>query len=368
MNDRIPVSSREHSDHKLKIPSTAEERQKALKHRSSVSQLHELYNAVSRFPHARKLVEDSGFSSFFKVHYPKPQDNCLTTGIFERWWHTTNTFHFSSFEIGFTPLEFTQITGILIGRGNRISLVDISMDQLLEIAPQTIDCLVPYLNAKATTRRRKGGEIMVIVGIEEVREEILVDKRVEVVDRYKGIRKSLIKVFLDHRLGQENNVLEKEQIARSFLIWCFGNVLFPNKNNVVEIKWLNIIRDLNVLRHYDWRSSLYGSILWGLNTGVTCNKPDLQFFSYPLMPWFWAYFRCLFPYTKAENENMDPWPAGRLYDGDQRDLRKGAQSDTGTHSVTLVRYHIDNFPLDSVVWSPWEDSEWKTNLEVVDAR
>lgn len=126
--------------------------------------------------------------------------------------------------------------------------------------------------------------------------------------------------------------------------------------------------DLDVPRHYDWGSTLYGSMLWGLSTGGTCNKPDLQFFSYPLMPWFWAYFRCLSPYTKAENENMDPWPAGRLYDGYQIETKRGGQNDTCTHSVIQVRYQIDNFPFDSVVWSPWEDSEWKTKPEVEEAK
>lgn len=88
------------------------------------------------------------------------------------------------------------------------------MERLHEIAPQTIDCLLPYINAQSTTRRKKGDEAMVFHGIQEVRQENIVELRVQILDRGKAIKKSLIKTFLDHRLGLDNTVLEQEQIAR----------------------------------------------------------------------------------------------------------------------------------------------------------
>lgn len=38
-------------------------------------------------------------------------DRQLTQAMVERWWPTTHTFHFNSFELGLTPLDFFMITG-----------------------------------------------------------------------------------------------------------------------------------------------------------------------------------------------------------------------------------------------------------------
>lgn len=41
------------------------------------------------------------------------------TALTERWWDTTNTFHFGFGEATLTPLDFAAITGIRVG-GNPI--------------------------------------------------------------------------------------------------------------------------------------------------------------------------------------------------------------------------------------------------------
>ena len=155
MQNSIVVSSSEHTDHKLQIKPFVEGPTKSYDHRSSVGGLHEFYKSICRFPVAKQFIDNCGFGSVFQIHFPKRQDNCLTSGLFERWWHTTGTFHFPSFEIGFTPLDFTQITGIPIGRGMRITLNPISKEEINEMAPATIDCLLPYIKAKLVGKKKE---------------------------------------------------------------------------------------------------------------------------------------------------------------------------------------------------------------------
>ena len=139
-------------------------------------------------------------------------------------------------------------------------------------------------------KKRKGTPFIPVEGKEELRDQDKVVLRPKVIDRCNGIRWTLLQAFIEDRLSKENDALMQEQIARWFILWMIGHVFFPNRNSVVDARWLHIVRDLGTLKQYDWGSAIYAHMLRGLSSGVTCSVPNLVFFSFPLMVKFQTYY------------------------------------------------------------------------------
>ncbi|XP_058210681.1 protein MAIN-LIKE 2-like [Rhododendron vialii] len=68
---------------------------------------------------AKELVQGSGFGEFVQLVGETSNDRVQLTALTERWWDTTNTFHFPFGEATMTPMDFVAITGIRVG-GNPI--------------------------------------------------------------------------------------------------------------------------------------------------------------------------------------------------------------------------------------------------------
>lgn len=47
-------------------------------------------------------------------------NRCLVVTLTERWWPITYSFHFSDFDLAFTPLNFYMLTGIKVKRANHM--------------------------------------------------------------------------------------------------------------------------------------------------------------------------------------------------------------------------------------------------------
>lgn len=58
-----------------------------------------------------RFYSDVSWMKFFCVGRLTNTDRQLTQAMVERWWPTTHTFHFNTFELGLTPLDFFMITG-----------------------------------------------------------------------------------------------------------------------------------------------------------------------------------------------------------------------------------------------------------------
>ncbi|KAI8572216.1 hypothetical protein RHMOL_Rhmol01G0180900 [Rhododendron molle] len=63
----------------------------------------------------RELVEEAGFGPFIQLLTAVMVDHAVMTALAERWWDTTNTFHFRFGEMTVTPLDFAAITGLRVG-------------------------------------------------------------------------------------------------------------------------------------------------------------------------------------------------------------------------------------------------------------
>ncbi|KAI8542707.1 hypothetical protein RHMOL_Rhmol08G0159900 [Rhododendron molle] len=63
----------------------------------------------------RELVEEAGFEPFIQLLTAVRVDRAVMTALAERWWDTTNMFHFHFGEMTVTPLDFAAITGLRVG-------------------------------------------------------------------------------------------------------------------------------------------------------------------------------------------------------------------------------------------------------------
>ncbi|KAL7196139.1 hypothetical protein ACSBR1_036206 [Camellia fascicularis] len=67
-----------------------------------------------KFPtRVRELVNEAGFGLFYTGLSRHMASRALLGALVERWWDTTNSFHFSStVEMSMTPYDFSMITGL----------------------------------------------------------------------------------------------------------------------------------------------------------------------------------------------------------------------------------------------------------------
>ncbi|KAL7228205.1 hypothetical protein ACSBR2_007005 [Camellia fascicularis] len=86
----------------------------------------------------RDLVDKADFSLFCTGLLRHMASQALLRALVERWWDTTNSFHFSSTgEMTITPYDFSMITGL----GVRGDLIPFDMDMAL--APKPVDEISP---------------------------------------------------------------------------------------------------------------------------------------------------------------------------------------------------------------------------------
>ncbi len=172
----------------------------------------------------RELVDAAGFSVFIRTLLPTRMDRKLVRALVERWWDTTNSFHFQFGEMTITPLDFAATTGLRVGGD------PIPFDSGL------------YLD-RVAVRHFLGRE----AGDEAV------------------VRCDHLPVIWDH---EPATPAEAAQMARAYLLFLFGTVLFPNRQYTVHLGWLPALADLRTADRLDWGGSALGTLYCFLGSMV----------------------------------------------------------------------------------------------------
>lgn len=60
-------------------------------------------------------MDAAGFGLFIPTLIAVNRDHAVLTALAERWWDTSNNFHFPIGEMTVTPLDFMAITGLRVG-------------------------------------------------------------------------------------------------------------------------------------------------------------------------------------------------------------------------------------------------------------
>ncbi|KAL7212865.1 hypothetical protein ACSBR2_015541 [Camellia fascicularis] len=64
----------------------------------------------------RHIVDEAGFGLFCAGLSRHPVSRTLLGALVERWWDTTNSFHFSATgDMTMTPFDFSMLTGLDVG-------------------------------------------------------------------------------------------------------------------------------------------------------------------------------------------------------------------------------------------------------------
>ncbi|KAI8001417.1 Protein MAIN-LIKE 2, partial [Camellia lanceoleosa] len=144
----------------------------------------------------RDLVDLAGFEAFCVGLSHCPAKRTLLAALVERWWDTTNSFHFSATEdLTMTPLDFAVLTGVDIGGWP-----------------------IPYDED---------------IGEWEAAWIHLLGARPP-VDRASGRVRYIWFSFHFRREGIEPGTPEEaEQYARGFLMFLFGTTLFADRGNMI---------------------------------------------------------------------------------------------------------------------------------------
>ncbi|KAI8559157.1 hypothetical protein RHMOL_Rhmol04G0151600 [Rhododendron molle] len=156
-----------------------------------------------------ELVEEAGFGPFIQLLTAVRVDRAVMTALAERWWDTTNTFHFRFGEMMVTPLDFAAITGLRVGGepipfDSTIDLDDAALKWFLGRVP-----------------RHNGG-----------------------VAEYGQFT-----TYWEHEPVDD---VEVAQMARAYLMYLFGASLFPLRRSRVHLSYLAGLVDLRLAGRFDW--------------------------------------------------------------------------------------------------------------------
>ncbi|KAF5198231.1 Aminotransferase-like, partial [Thalictrum thalictroides] len=204
------------------------------------------------FSNIREIIKSTPFGHLVTMS----RGNCdkhLLFALVERWWPTTHTFHFPDVEIGFTPLDFTCLTGLSVGRGE----------------------VVPF------DSRYDSGEF----DVAEVFPTFFSDDRIARLKTKSGIKLQFFKdYFMDPTSIEwsDENGLEPLLIAPggdeeieyvyAFLLYLVGGSFFASAHNSIHMGWMAGLTDIQAIGKFDWGGAIMAHLYRCLDDFVMCGN------------------------------------------------------------------------------------------------
>ncbi|KAF6176452.1 hypothetical protein GIB67_010089 [Kingdonia uniflora] len=217
-------------------------------------------------------------------------DNQLIQALTERWWPTTHTFLFPCAEIRVTPLNFTMLTSLPIGR---------------------YPTQVPYDDTWLILSNAR--QLLPNIDFSHIKSE--------------NVSIAHLRTYLTVAADREDDIT----IARNFILFMMGHLWFQTANHTVSLVYLVAVNDLDLEAQYDWGSTILASLYYGLDTAVTTGGAIIGFVQ--LLPyWFYEYCGVGYPIVKEEVK----YPAyPRLKAWERGNRRKANDQVTGEVRISL---------------------------------
>ncbi|KAF6146229.1 hypothetical protein GIB67_011701 [Kingdonia uniflora] len=197
------------------------------------------------------------FGQFMNIRLGN-SDNRLIQALTECWWLTTHMFLFPCAEIWVTPLDFTMLTSLSIGR----YLTQVPYDDTWSILSNARQ-LLPNIDSCHI--------------------------------KSENVSITHLRTYLTVKADQEDDIT----IARSFILFMMGHLRFQTANDTVPLGYLAAVNDLDSAAQYVWGSTILASLCHGLDTAVTAGGAITGFVN--LLPyWFYEYCGVGYPIVKEE--------------------------------------------------------------------
>ena len=151
----------------------------------------------------------------------------LLCALAERWWDTTNTFHFSWGELTLTPVDFSVISGIPFG----IRPIELYDDWRTEISPYRMVELI-------------GIDLPRIVESGSATPTLSVSRR--------WLSLQAPNIYARYKRGE----LAATQVARFTLLLLFASTFWSNRKEKFNPSILKSLDNLAHLKEYDWAGAI----------------------------------------------------------------------------------------------------------------
>ena len=270
------------------------------------------------YDHLPQPILDRLHASPFRDFLDLPRfahvDRCLVEALSERWWPTTHSFHFPDFELGLTPLDFYMLTGIEVGRPDR---VPVPFDSAYEEF-QSYSIYLPDMAEDLVT----GGAVTLT---------------------------TLQQYIVDHMASEEMHT----PVIRAFLLYLFGSTFFSNNKGTIRLGFLAGLLDVDALHIYDYGTAILGYLYVALDTYAVQRSRQLYGFWYILPFWYYEYTANMHPrlIPEAISTPYIYFPRLRRW-GTAMLVSRVAQ---GVHNELMeARQQMDLRRRASIILRPWE--------------
>ncbi|GMP47320.1 hypothetical protein CsSME_00015109 [Camellia sinensis var. sinensis] len=221
----------------------------------------------------RYIVDQADFGAFCRGLSRLTASRPLLAALVERWWDTTDSFHFSATgDMTMTPYDSSMLTGIGVG-GDPIPF-GTDMDEW-EAAQIYLLGEVPPL-ARPGFVRYSWFEVQFRVQPALVEEAPMTQ---EAVERY----------------------------ARCFLMFLLGATIFANRANTVPLCLLSALVDVTQILRYDWGGAALATLYGYMSSSSRCSGQLLGGCWQAWELWVYAYFLRLAPVPDVETPLVVPF-------------------------------------------------------------
>ncbi|XP_026387471.1 protein MAIN-LIKE 1-like isoform X2 [Papaver somniferum] len=201
-------------------------------HRGNLHSIITHYKVISRLsPKVKYIIERAGWDRPLNMELGETPHS-MVEYIVERFWDTTNTFHFPFGEMAFTPLDWVMLTGVNIGDG-----LDVPYDSEKYQFEYVSDNIFPDIQDASLCPKGaswKSNSITV---------------------------KFLSSYFVPEKLrAAENDKAIAERVATSFFMYVLGQFFFSNAKNYIDAGWLAAFDDLDAVHTYDWGGAAFSRL------------------------------------------------------------------------------------------------------------
>ncbi|GMP80647.1 hypothetical protein CsSME_00035667 [Camellia sinensis var. sinensis] len=252
----------------------------------------------------RDWVDQAGFGPFCTGISRYPTSRTLMGALVERWWDTTNSFHFSATgDMTMTPFNFVVLTSLDVGGWSIPYDEDIGEWEAAWI----------YLLRARPPVDKSSGRV-----------------------RYTW--------FSTHfRRTKPETPEEIAQYTRGFLMFLLGTTLFSDRGNTVGLYLLSALVDLSQVSHYDWGGVGLATLYCYMSVTSRGRGNIVGGYWRAWELWVFAYFPTLASELEVEVPLMIPYSL--VFEGQYRPRAR--------ETLPYLRQFFDTVRTTEITWQPW---------------